>query len=186
MVSKSPPLNKLKPARYVIQGCTAGCSLNADNLPEGMAEMVHSWFEMGDNNATITEKSDTAGHHISTGAVGRHRGKHLVKWNPRMDKAPELGPPSGGKKKSDLEILDQIIGRGADLVDLATFRITAEQLLRAIELKQKLTQGSMFEDFFGAIEEESDRIAAAEANKESPDAVESSDEQAQGATTDDA
>lgn len=172
--------NKLKPARYQIANCTKGCSLNPDNLPGGMGAMVHSWFEMGNNNMQIVRKSDAIGHHLSNGAIGRHRQKHLVKWDEEAD-VSQSGPV---KRKSDLDILDQIIGRGSEMVDLATFRITAEQLLRAIELKQKLTQGSMFQDFFGAIEEESDRLAAAEAEKESPDAVESEEEQAQAGTED--
>lgn len=172
--------NKLKPARYEILNCTRACSLNASNLPAGMGEAVHSWFESGDNDRTISAKSDAIGHHLSQGAIGRHRSKHLFKTNT----GPVLKPQDPSKRKSDLEILDQIIGRGSDMVDLATFRITAEQLLRAIELKQKLTQGSLFQDFFGAIEEESDRIAAAEANKENPEAVESEEEQAQAAVED--
>lgn len=177
-----PATNKLKPARYQINGCTKACSINPVNLPPDMGHLVHSWYEAGDNDSTISGKSDTMGHHLSMGAVGRHRSKHLVKWT---GTAAAPTAPSG-PRKSDLEILDQIIGRGSDLVDLATFRITAEQLLRAIELKQKLTQGSLFQDFFGAIEEESDRIAAAEAENENPDAVESTEEQAQEATQDDA
>jgi hypothetical protein len=169
--------NKLKPARYQIANCTKGCSLNPDNLPGGMGAMVHSWFEAGNNNMQIVRKSDSIGHHLSNGAIGRHRSKHLVKWDAEAD----VTQGHGEKQKSDLEILDLIIGRGAETVDLATSRVTTEQLIRAIELKQKLTQGSMFQDFFGAIEEESDRIAAAEADKENPEAVESQDEQDQGA-----
>lgn len=175
--SKRVPTTKLKPAKYKIVGCTRACSLNADNLPPGVGPMVHSWFEAGDNNPTISRKSDGVGHHLSMGAIGRHRGKHLVKWHQSDD---TMTPRSPAKRKSDLDILDQIIGRGSEMVDLATFRITAEQLLRAIELKQKLTQGSMFQDFFGAIEEESDRLAAAEAE----DAQKSKEEQEQAGSDD--
>lgn len=178
---KRIPTNKLKPQRYQIANCTKACGLNPANLPGEMGTLVHSWYEAGDNNNEISRKSDLMGHHISTGSAGNHRSKHLVKWHPGR---AEHNPTSKGPRKSDLEILDQIIGRGSDLVDLATFRITAEQLLRAIELKQKLTQGSLFQDFFGAIEEESDRLAAAEAEKENPDAVESAEEQAQEGTED--
>jgi hypothetical protein len=57
--------------------CSGKCTLSARNLP--IAEQVHTWFEMGDNNATILTKAQKIGFKLSNGAVGRHFANHLVR-----------------------------------------------------------------------------------------------------------
>ena len=174
-MSREPPRYQLSPR------CTRRCTLNPDNQPGTMGVLLHGWFEAGDNNEQIIRKASALGRKLTNGSVGRHRANHLVWWDPDSD--PTAGAGGEDKpRKSDLEILDQIIGRGAEQIGLSTMRISAEQLLRAIELKQKLTQGAIFADFYEAIGAAGDEIAAGQ--PETPDAGSSAEEQAQQAVSD--
>lgn len=165
--------------RYQLSpSCTRRCTLNPDNQPGTMGVLLHSWFEAGDNNPQIIRKAGVLGRKLTNGAVGRHRANHLTWWSEDSD---PIVKGEDKPRKNDLEILDQIIGRGAEQVDLSTMRISAEQLLRAIELKQKLTQGAIFADFYEAIGAAGDEIAS---QPESPDASASGEEQAQQAAPD--
>jgi hypothetical protein len=131
------------PGKLVIAGCSRKCSLNIGNVPSGRAELVIKWFEDGDSIAVVRRKLLEMGTVISMGSIGRHRKDHL---HPVSAESVSDGP-----KKSELDILDIIIQRGAQQVDLSSTKISAEQLLRAIELKQKMTEGSVFQDMFDAM-----------------------------------
>lgn len=171
-----------EPRRYQLNpSCTRRCTLNPDNQPGTMGVLLHGWFEAGDNNEQIIRKAAALGRKLSNGAVGRHRANHLTWWSEDAD--PTVRGGEDKPRKSDLEILDQIIGRGAEQIDLSTMRISAEQLLRAIELKQKLTQGAIFADFYDAIGAAGDEIASGQ--PETPDAGASGEEQAQQGAEDD-
>lgn len=169
--------SKIKPPRryQLSPKCGSRCSLNPANMPGTTGSLLHSWFEAGDNNPTIIRKAEALGKKLTNGSVGRHRANHLVWWDPAND---PLVTGEEKPRKGDLEILDLIIARGADQVDLSTMRISAEQLLRAIELKQKLTQGSVYQDFFDAIGVAGDELAG---QPEAPAAAASVEEQAQAA-----
>lgn len=170
---------RIQPNRYVINNCTRNCTLNPKRLPGEQGALVHGWYEAGDNNQTIINKANVLGLKFSNGSVGRHRAKHLVVM---VD--PHLDPSQAhAEKKSDLEVLEIIIGRGAQQVDLATTKISAEQLLRAIELKHKLTEGSVFDSLFGALVSEGDDAYAS--GPEAPAAVASDEEVAQAAQPED-
>lgn len=173
-----------EPRRYQLSpSCTRRCTLNPDNQPGTMGVLLHGWFEAGDNNQQIIHKASALGRKLTNGAVGRHRANHLVRWDPGWDAtSPTTEGGEEKPRKSDLDILDQIIGRGAEQIDLATMRISAEQLLRAIELKQKLTQGAIFADFYEAIGAAGDEIASGQ--PETPDAAAGAEEQAQQAVED--
>ena len=158
---------------YVVTKCTQRCSLSAASLPAGLAKTVHGWFEAGDNDVTIVEKAHTVGIEVARSSVGNHRAKHLQKLYVGI---PEVDAPPV-ERKSDLEVLELVIGRGAEHLALASQRISTEQLLKAIELKHKLTEGSVFESFFGVLEAEGEDAMAA--NTEVPEAVSSEEEQAQ-------
>lgn len=168
-------------ARYELTGCTRRCSLNPGSMPGKIGQLVHSWFETGDNNMEIIAKAAVMGIHFSNGAIGRHRQMHLERVD--IDALPDPSQGAAGVRRTDLEVLEVIIGRGAMQVELATSKISAEQLLRAIELKHRLTEGSIFDSLFGAFEEEGD--AALEPGVVAGDpAVASSDEVAQEAALD--
>jgi hypothetical protein len=126
-----------------------------------MAPLIHSWYEMGDNNKTIVDKAHVMGVKVSEGAVGRHRANHLVPLGPTLfePRKPDGGSiEDGGRaepspKVDDLTVLEQIISKGATSIDLATSKISPEMTIRAIELKYKLTQGSVLENFMSALGE---------------------------------
>ena len=170
----NPPGNPVskRAAKFVLNNCTLACSINPANLPNNMGALVHAWFEAGDSNVKMIEKAAALDVKLSNGSLGRHRQRHLVRSDGAFNQ-----PLKASEKKTDLEVLEIIIGRGSQQVDLATTKISAEQLLRAIELKHKLTEGSVFESLFGALVEEGD--AAFAGGPESPEAVASAEEQAQ-------
>ena len=162
---------KLKPRRFEISAnCKRICSLNAANLPGRSADLIHGWYEAGDNNAKIVERATLINVKISEGAVGRHRANHLIPVDQLED--PTDGPD---EKVNELELLDAIISRGAKDLRLKTAKVTAEQALKAIDLKFKLTQGSVLDDFLAAIggtmDDELDALG------ESPNAMAAPDEQ---------
>jgi len=146
-----------KPRRYKIIGCTKGCSLHDFNLPGVAGIQLHQWYEEGASDATISSRMMSAFDvRVSEGAVGRHRANHLtpedqlLKLQMTKDPAPETGHMRK-EKVTDVELLDQIIAKGAEYINSSMVKITSEQLLRSIELKHKLTQGSIFQNFFEAI-----------------------------------
>lgn len=129
-----------------VAGCTRACSLNAQNVPAGTFPMIHGWFEEGVNNPTIIERAKAIGLKLSHGAISRHKAAHLHPLNLGIDNdVPE-------EPKTDLQVIEQVIQRGAAQVGMANTKVTTEQLLRAIELKLKLTAGSVFADMYAAME----------------------------------
>ena len=176
---------KLKPQKFEIHKCTKGCSLNPQNFAGKGGALVHQWYEEGSNDATIRDKGKVMGFQLSLGAIARHRAHHLV----RVDYKASAGDgvtidptkaEESTKRKSDLDVLEMFISRGADQIDLSTMRVSGEQLLRAIELKHKLTQGSVFESFFEAIGAAGDEMLIQEPG-ETKDVAASVDEQRQAA-----
>jgi hypothetical protein len=148
---------KLQPRKFQLVACNRQCSLNAYSLPGDVGALIHSWYEMGDNNSTIVAKARVLDVKISEGAVGRHRANHLVPLGPTLSdpRKPDGGSEHTGPrpKIDDLTVLEQIISKGADSIDLSTVRISPEMTIRAIELKYKLTQGSVLENFMSALGE---------------------------------
>lgn len=165
--------NRLKPRAFrLLDACSKQCSLNAHNLGPQLAELVHSWFEAGCNNATISQRSDQVGHHLSEGAIGRHRANHLEPLDEFED------PTAGNDPKppvDDIELLNEIIRRGAESLRFKTARVTTEQLLKALDMKYKLTQGSVWEKTLEAL----GAAMSDEAAREAPEAERSDDERLQ-------
>jgi len=133
------------PGSLVLVNCTRACSLNIHNLPSGIGELVVKWFEDGDSIRAVAQRLQDLEIKRSAGAIGRHRLKHMEKRSGSLPREDQV------KKKTDLEVLETIIFRGSQQVDLSASRISAEQLLRAIELKHKLTEGSVFDAMYEAM-----------------------------------
>jgi hypothetical protein len=155
---------KLTPRAFrLLDGCTKTCSLSAFQLGPKVAELVHSWYEAGCNNATIVERAENIGVKVSEGAAGRHRANHL-------EPLDEFEDPTAGDdpkpKVDDLALLDEVISRGAESLRFKTSRVTTEQLLKAMEMKYRLTQGSVWEATLAALG------AAMSDESEAPDAPE--------------
>jgi len=186
---------RLRTRKYRILGCKRSCTLNEINLPGTSAVQVHHWLEEGLNNFEVSERLFAAyDHKVSPSAVARHFRNHLVPEDQfavvssgarsashrPVDKSElPVGPPDPeAKKVTDLDLLDALIQKGAETVGMPQVRVSAEQMLRAIELRYKLTAGSAFQDFFTAIGASmEDSMAGAE---EAPEALASEEEQEQG------
>lgn len=166
--------NDLKPtmmARHLrVEGCKAACTLNATRYPPRVGDAIHKWYEDGFNNYAIIAKASLLDVNISHGAVARHRANHLVVYDP-ADEAPIPEGESEGEAISDIDALSRLISEGSRNFGRKGIKISPELWLRAMELKYKLTQGSVMADTFDAIGREMDG--------ETPDAAESTDEQAQ-------
>lgn len=161
--------------RYAVNDkCRTSCTLNEINLPGQLASGVHELYEDGANREKIRLYLAEGGVRVSDGAIGRHKSNHLI---PLV----ERGPTARAKKRTHLEILEEIIESGGDQLSTKGVRISPEMTMKAIEMHHKLTEGSVWEDFLTAIGAMADD-AVSEGGPENPDAVESGDEQAQSAS----
>lgn len=157
---------KLKPRAFEISPrCRRVCTLNAGNMPGRSGELIHGWFEAGDNNATIHKKAEMIGVKISEGAIGRHRANHLIPVDTMEDLVMDGDGQGAPKRLTELEVLDLIIDKGARSVQFKTAQISPEMTIRAMELKFKLTQGSAFESFLSALGESMEEPAPPEAGE---------------------
>jgi hypothetical protein len=179
---------KLKPAKFRATDCHTLCASNPRNLPAGLPDLLHGWFEAGDNNETIHRKLKEFGHPISIGALANHRRKHLVREDQFVPIEQLGGDPDidSDRKLSDLEILDRIIQAGAKGLNARTVRISPEMTMKAMELRLKVTQGSVFDNFMDAVSKAFNADDPGEPTPESPEAVLSLEELTQSAGDDDA
>lgn len=163
--------------KRILSGCTRGCSLNPESLPAGIGQLVHGWFEQGYSNPEIIKAAGLIGVKLSNGAIGRHRSAHLH----AAQEAPAFAPGAPpGEKLTDLEVIERIIQSGANQVSLSSAKVSTEQLLAAIALKHKLTEGSVFDSMFDAMAGEEDDLSDLEGEA----AVRSDEERAQQAMAD--
>lgn len=170
---------KLQPARFAITSrCTRLCSFNAANLPAGAGQVIHSWYEEGLNDRAIVARAAEIGIKLSTTPAWRHRTKHLEKVEGTIPTAPD--PGKAAPKLSDLEILEKLIARGAETISLSSTKVSAEMLMKALELKHKMTQGSVFDQLLGSLAEDDPDDLPVEA----PELVASTDERTQVADPD--
>lgn len=137
--------NLFQADKLVLVNCTRSCSLNEGNIPAGVPDMIIKWFQDGASLRAVQERLAEMDVHVSTSATGRHRKDHLKVARDVLVEGQEQ------PKKSDLEVLETIIQRGSQQVDLSSSKISAEQLLRAIELKHRLTEGSVFDQMYEAM-----------------------------------
>lgn len=141
--------------------------------PDKVAALIHRWFEEGWNNWSIIHKAQAVDVKLSHGAIGRHRRNHLEVIDPDLGPEPEESEAET-QKLSDIEILDRVIRQGAKRLSGKNVQVSPEMTMRAMELKYKLTQGSVMEDTFNAI------ARAMGGGVENPRAAQSSDETDQG------
>lgn len=134
----------------LLAACSKKCSVNPGNMPAGVGELVHRWFEEGANRETIIARAGELGKKLTSGALQRHKANHLI---PARDPNSPLndGDDSPDRKFSELEVIDSVIQRFARQMQSGSGQVTTEQGLRAIELKHKLTEGSVFDALFDAL-----------------------------------
>lgn len=164
------PTNKLKPQKYYRKAeCTSACSIGPGRLGDERASMVHGWFEAGMNNTAIMAAALQVDpdFRMSNGALGRHRASHLGVVTGANAKQPD----NKLEKVNHLDLLEQMISRGAQNMAMPGARVSPEMALRAMEMHYKLTQGSAMDNFLtavtqvmsGADESDEDYMTAVEA-----------------------
>lgn len=165
----------MKPRKFQIDKCQKGCTLNEARYPARVAALLHSWFEAGYNNYDIIAKLGILGYKVSHGACARHRKNHLIVVD-ELDDITETSETDTARL-SDLDVLERIIKGGARQLAQHGAKISPEMTMRAMELKYKLTQGSVLGDFMSAI------AAAMDGDEpgpvENPEALAAADEQQQ-------
>lgn len=162
--------------RYAVNGkCGRTCSLNEINL-HGYGGEVHELYESGANREKIRTFLSERKIVIALGTIGRHKTLHLDPLVEARPGDPHAPPP---KKKSHIEILQDIITAGGEQLGTKGIRISPEMTMKAIEMHHKLTEGSVWEDFLSAIGAMADESVAG-GDAENPEAIQSSEEAAQG------
>lgn len=169
-----------QPQKRAISGCSSACSFNPLNLGQEVADKVHNMIEMDDSLAEIMEYLKTTSAQVSQAGLSRHRMRHT---HPIVERPSVRNGPI-----SELDLLNEMIAKGGELVALPDFKMTAEQLLRAMELKLKLTQGSVFDQAYAAMRaaQGADLDAEYEESKDQDAASQASTDESQQGATDDA
>ena len=142
----------LKAKKYIVnERCTVACSLGEFLLPGDMFQTIHAMFEAGNTRAEIRARSLELNHPLSTGAIQRHYSRHLTPESQAHTMAELEAAGPGGPKLDDLEIIERLIQRGASSLADKKVRVGPEMLMKAMELKYKLTQGNVFQGFLDAV-----------------------------------
>lgn len=177
-----------KPRKYKVEACSVQCTLNPHHFPAGGYDAIHAWYEQGLSMDQIQSNAKVMGWEVTTRALYRHMQNHMVPVEHLThfgeNKDPViLDPDAPVGKMSDLDILDKIIQAGSKQLSQQSVRITPEMTMKAMELRLKLTQGSVFDDFLSAVGAAFGDAGSAvpSSTVESAAAVRSTDEQQQGA-----
>lgn len=150
--------------KYELRGCGSQCSLNPKNLPGQTGQLIHEWLEAGDTYFTVKSKAKALGVNVSNGALGRHRSNHMVALVEDVLLEGEDANPA-----SDLDVLELIIRKGGRNLRSKQINVGVEGVLRAIDLKYKLTQGNVFESFLAKMGEALDEEERGGAPEEKTD-----------------
>lgn len=143
-----------KPRKFRVDGCASLCSLNPRQLPAGAYDSIHRWYEQGLNPEAIASNAKAMGWELTPRSIARHKRNHLVPEDHLTQFGNEpvvLDADAKPGKLSDLEILDKIIQAGSKQLNGQSVRISPEMTMKAMELRLKLTQGSVFDDFMAAV-----------------------------------
>lgn len=171
MVRPTPPSGAsrvVKPQRYAVVGCSTLCTFSADKLGDHFLT-VHGWFEEGVSVRGIVIKAeDELGLTVSQTSAFRHYKKHL---RAVMDeRSPSEVDVFTKRTASDLDVLEGIINAGWR--NSGNWKPTIQDTLKAMDMKLRLTKGSVFEEFFADIDSALlDEVEAPPAAPENPEAV---------------
>lgn len=148
-----PAWNRRKPARYAISDkCSRLCTLNPSRLPGPLQTTFHSWFEQALTDYEIGVRSDQVGHHVSFGAISRHRRNHLILIETVADieSSDPLRPADPGSV-DHVSVLERIIAHGSRNIE--TGKITTELVLKAMDMHWRITAGRQLDATMQAIED---------------------------------
>lgn len=135
--------------------CHPKCSLNHLRLGAQRAADVQTQFEKGVPPAGIKRELIALGIPVSDRSLYRHFKTHVtvIPGTSEEDEAIVETFEKPDLRLSDLEILERIIQKGAAALSKKDVRVTPEMTMKALDLKLKLTQGSVFDAFLGAVAE---------------------------------
>jgi hypothetical protein len=128
-----------------IVSCTNMCTAHPDNLGEEGAKMLHDILEAGYGGSHAQRELTKAGHSLSRTAIHRHVANHIRP----LDKTESL-EKAEGKRVPTLEILDAISEMGYK--NRRNWRPTIQDVLKAEEMRLRLTGGSLFDAFLDVID----------------------------------
>lgn len=140
-----PPQFVPKPKAKVLVGCTEKCSVHADNIGADNAEFLMSLLEAGHGNPRARKDLEARGVSISGGSMGRHIANHVRD----LEKTEPVEDALGGSVPT-VELLDSIIVSGYR--NRRNWKPTIQDVMKAMEMKLRVTGASAFEDFFDAID----------------------------------
>lgn len=123
----------------ITTNCNRQCTLWPGKITKAASEQVEIWIQDGMPVDEIAEKMMG---NFDVKVAGRNIYRHISKHMTEPDEEQEVS------SMTDLQVLERMIKVGArNLKGEVKVRITPEMTIRAIELKYKLTQGNVFEDF---------------------------------------
>lgn len=158
-------------ARYDVK-CNAQCALSPQKAGSVLASKVQEWFVRGEKPYRIHKMLVDQGYEISESAVLRHfrRDVTLVDDVSVAEERAVEAIENPEVRLSDLEILERIIQKGAASLIRKETKVTPEMTMKALDLKLKLTQGSVFDAFLGAVADAMAEDPAKAGDLEDPDA----------------
>lgn len=152
--------------------CPKTCWASPEKAGPTRAAQIHTWFEEGNTPFAVMRLYNESGGRVFQKSVYGHHKRHLIKVSDASgvdERAAEL-IENPDVRLSDLEILERIIQKGASALIRADSKVTPEMTMKALDLKLKLTQGSVFDSFLGAVAEAmKDEDGAAPVEEEDPD-----------------
>ena len=129
--------------RLVLNGkCHDGCSLSIAKLGDEGAALVHRDIEDGLSDKSTAQNAVERGAHLTYGSVNRHRKRHLTATRDMVEDSA-LG------ELTEIEALDVALKQGQK--NMHNWKMTPSEWMKALELKMKLTEGTVFDGFMSAI-----------------------------------
>lgn len=143
-----------------VGNCSTTCKLNPEKLLSHDA-MVKRMFTEGEPDRVIAARLRDMGYDVAYASVQRHRVNHLYKadWHGRSNAHPHPARPAAPPEPTDMESIEdvdnllalrRIIALG--MKRLPSSKITADLVVKAIELEERLTKGNRTDALMEAIQ----------------------------------
>jgi hypothetical protein len=112
--------------------------------------LIHADIERGESDKGTAERAQRRGTQITFGSVNRHRKRHLRP-------AEIVTERSDFADLSEIEALTEAIRQGQTMIP--GWKMTPGEWMKALELKMRLTEGTVFDAFLGAVASASQEVA---------------------------
>lgn len=142
-------VSQREPTKYAVIGCTPQCTLGSEHLGDHFLT-VHGWFEQAIPIRQLVARAKAdLGVEISNTATYRHLSRHLREIQPEAESPIDIAGAKRGRG-SDLDVLEEIIAAGWR--NSGNWKPTIQDTLKAMDMKLRLTKGSVFDDLFATID----------------------------------